>query len=90
MNQTEPSAPPSPERSEPRVLDDEPCTDLPRYLAAHGMQALDVARRVEPEALVDVVERSGLRGRGGAGSPPAPSGGPSSPTGPTTSPPPWW
>lgn len=69
MNQIEPAAPPSPERSEPRVLDDEPCTDLPRYLAAHGMQALDVARRVEPEALVDVVERSGLRGRGGAGFP---------------------
>ena len=52
-----------------RVLYPHPIADLDEYLARGGGQGLEAARKVEPEALIDVVEASGLRGRGGAGFP---------------------
>jgi len=39
------------------------------YLAADGYRALQEALKMPPEAVVDVVKRSKLRGRGGAGFP---------------------
>jgi NADH-quinone oxidoreductase subunit F len=39
------------------------------YLDAGGYRALEKALRASPEAVLDVVEASGLRGRGGAGFP---------------------
>ncbi|HEX6569067.1 MAG TPA: hypothetical protein VF015_07875 [Acidimicrobiales bacterium] len=52
-----------------RVLPARPVADLDAYVGAGGGRALDAARQVEPEALIEVVEASGLRGRGGAGFP---------------------
>jgi NADH-quinone oxidoreductase subunit F len=43
--------------------------DLPAYERAGGGHGLDVARKLDPPAIVDEVEASGLRGRGGAGFP---------------------
>ena len=54
-----------------RVLDIEPCADLEAYQTMGGGEALDAARLVEPDAVVDALRRSGLRGRGGAGFPTA-------------------
>ncbi len=42
---------------------------LDAYRAGGGYRALDKALKMEPEAIVDVVKDSGLRGRGGAGFP---------------------
>ena len=43
-------------------------TDLDDYRRGGGFQALDTAlRRMTPEAVIDEIRRSGLRGRGGAG-----------------------
>ncbi|HVY60299.1 MAG TPA: hypothetical protein VHF22_01545 [Planctomycetota bacterium] len=39
------------------------------YLAAEGGSAVEKARAAAPEAVVDELKRSGLRGRGGAGFP---------------------
>ena len=50
-----------------RVLSPHPITSLDEYLARGGGVGLDNARQVEPDALIDEVEASGLRGRGGAG-----------------------
>jgi NADH-quinone oxidoreductase subunit F len=43
--------------------------DLDEYLARGGFEALGRALDTDPEAIVDTIERSGLRGRGGAGFP---------------------
>jgi NADH:ubiquinone oxidoreductase subunit F (NADH-binding) len=52
---------------EPRILDPEPVESLAAYLEAGGGRGLDVARRLGPIGIIDHVEASGLRGRGGAG-----------------------
>jgi len=52
-----------------RVLFPHPIADLDEYLARGGGKGLDVARKVEPIALIEELEASGLRGRGGAGFP---------------------
>ncbi len=52
-----------------RVLDADVVPDLAAYEAGGGGEALRAARASEPVALIEVVEASGLRGRGGAGFP---------------------
>lgn len=52
-----------------RVLALEPVRRLADYVAAGGGRGLDVARRVDPDAIIDEIETSGLGGRGGAGFP---------------------
>ena len=53
-----------------RVLDAEPVASLSDYLErAGGGRALEAARRLGPAAIIDEVDASGLRGRGGAGFP---------------------
>ena len=52
-----------------RVLPPEPVTSLEDYVRRRGGGGLTVAREVDPEALIDEIETSGLRGRGGAGFP---------------------
>jgi len=52
-----------------RVLDQRPCAELATYLDAGGGAGLQAARRLGPEAIIDEVTASGLRGRGGAGFP---------------------
>ena len=52
-----------------RVLPAEPYRDLAAYEAAGGGAAITAAREVEPIAIVEELEASGLRGRGGAGFP---------------------
>jgi NADH-quinone oxidoreductase subunit F len=53
----------------PRVLPPRPLTSLEEYQAAGGGRGLDVARKLGPAAVIDEVEASGLRGRGGGGFP---------------------
>lgn len=43
--------------------------DLAAYARTGGWQGLGAARAMEPQAIVDAVKQSGLRGRGGAGFP---------------------
>jgi NADH-quinone oxidoreductase subunit F len=52
-----------------RILPARPVRSLDDHLAAGGGRALDAARRVEPATLIDEVDASGLRGRGGGGFP---------------------
>ena len=52
-----------------RLLPDAPVTTIDAYLAAGGGRGLLAALDREPAAAVAEVERSGLRGRGGAGFP---------------------
>jgi formate dehydrogenase iron-sulfur subunit len=43
--------------------------DLDDFLAHRGMQAFDKAVEIGPQAVIDAIKTSGLRGRGGAGFP---------------------
>jgi NADH-quinone oxidoreductase subunit F len=52
-----------------RILPPEPLVDLDAYRATGGGEAIQVARKVEPEAVIIEIEEAGLRGRGGAGFP---------------------
>ncbi len=52
-----------------RILDAAPVETLGDYVAAGGGNALGLARKSEPEGVIGAIERSGLRGRGGAGFP---------------------
>ena len=53
-----------------RVLTaDEPVSSVDAYLDAGGGRGLAAARELTPDDVIDVVRRSGLRGRGGAGFP---------------------
>lgn len=52
-----------------RTLDREPCRSLGDYVSSGGGRAIDAARRVAPATLIDEVDASGLRGRGGGGFP---------------------
>jgi NADH-quinone oxidoreductase subunit F len=52
-----------------RVLPPEPVRSLDEHLRRRGGRGLEIAGEVEPEALIDEIQASGLRGRGGAGFP---------------------
>ncbi len=52
---------------EPRILDPAPVATLADYVDSGGGRGLDAARKLGPLAIIDHVEASGLRGRGGAG-----------------------
>lgn len=52
-----------------RVLDLDPVRSLPEYLERGGGQGLRLARAESPVQAIEVIEASGLRGRGGAGFP---------------------
>jgi NADH:ubiquinone oxidoreductase subunit F (NADH-binding) len=52
-----------------RVLPPEPVASLDEHVRRRGGRGLQNARAVEPEAVIDELEASGLRGRGGAGFP---------------------
>jgi NADH-quinone oxidoreductase subunit F len=55
--------------SSSRVLDSEPVPDLPAYVAGGGGEGLATARRLSPSEIIEEIEASGLRGRGGGGFP---------------------
>lgn len=55
--------------SRPRVLPEQPVRRLADHLDAGGGRGLAAARKLGPAAVIDEVEASGLRGRGGAGFP---------------------
>ncbi len=52
-----------------RTLAPEPVASLQEYRDGGGGRALDIAQRMGGERLIDVVDESGLRARGGAGIP---------------------
>jgi NADH:ubiquinone oxidoreductase subunit F (NADH-binding) len=52
-----------------RTLSPVPVTSLQQYVDSGGLHGLAAARAVEPEAVIAVIEESGLRARGGAGKP---------------------
>jgi NADH:ubiquinone oxidoreductase subunit F (NADH-binding) len=52
-----------------RILPEQPVPSLEAYLAAGGGEGLENARQLRPSEVIEVVEASGLRGRGGAGFP---------------------
>ncbi len=54
---------------ESRVLDPQPVTSLDDYVRQGGGRGLEAARRLGPTGIVEDLEASGLRGRGGAGFP---------------------
>ncbi|HVM41195.1 MAG TPA: NADH-ubiquinone oxidoreductase-F iron-sulfur binding region domain-containing protein [Acidimicrobiia bacterium] len=51
------------------VLPAEPIRSLDAYRASGGGEALDAASRLGPDGVIEELEASGLRGRGGAGFP---------------------
>ncbi len=51
------------------LLDGAPVTSLAEHRAHGGGQALEAARQLEPEVLIEEITASGLRGRGGGGFP---------------------
>ena len=53
----------------PFLLEEEPVVSLDAYLERGGGQGLARARQLGPEATIEEISRSGLRGRGGAGFP---------------------
>ena len=52
-----------------RVLDPEPVRSFEAYCDSGGGRGLEAARKLGPEATIQEIEASGLRGRGGAGFP---------------------
>ena len=54
---------------EHRLLPGLPYGSYPAYLSAVGASAVSQARCLRPEAVLESIQRSGLRGRGGAGFP---------------------
>jgi NADH-quinone oxidoreductase subunit F len=50
-----------------RVLPETPVESLEQYEATGGGEAFALAARSAPDAVIDVIESAGLRGRGGAG-----------------------
>ncbi|TAN24490.1 MAG: NADH oxidoreductase (quinone) subunit F [Acidobacteria bacterium] len=52
-----------------RRFDQADAYTLQGYLASDGFKALDKAFAMQPEAIIEEVKKSGLRGRGGAGFP---------------------
>jgi NADH:ubiquinone oxidoreductase subunit F (NADH-binding) len=52
-----------------RVLDPDPIVGLAAYVERGGGEGLTAARRLGPTAIIDDVDASGLRGRGGGGFP---------------------
>jgi NADH:ubiquinone oxidoreductase subunit F (NADH-binding) len=53
----------------PFLLPDSPVTSLDQYLDLGGGEGLARARHIGPDAVIDEISRSGLRGRGGGGFP---------------------
>ena len=51
------------------VLDADAVDNLGEYEQRGGGRALEAARDLDPSAVIEVLEASGLRGRGGAGFP---------------------
>jgi NADH-quinone oxidoreductase subunit F len=56
-------------RDTDRLLPSTPVPDLAAHLEAGGGRGLDAALALDPEAVIDVIDAAGLRGRGGAGFP---------------------
>ncbi|MGI8792915.1 MAG: NADH-ubiquinone oxidoreductase-F iron-sulfur binding region domain-containing protein [Acidimicrobiales bacterium] len=54
---------------QPRVLPLDPIANLANYRRTGGGNGLEAAREVDAQVVIDEVEASGLRGRGGAGFP---------------------
>jgi NADH-quinone oxidoreductase subunit F len=52
-----------------RVLFPTPISSLDEYLKAHGGSGLEAAKGLDAEEIIEIIEASGLRGRGGAGFP---------------------
>ena len=52
-----------------RVLPPAPITTYDHYLTARGGRGWEAARQLSPDALIERITESGLRGRGGAGFP---------------------
>ena len=51
------------------TLPEVPLTSLDDYVSAGGLSGLEAARSADPDTTITWIERSGLRGRGGAGFP---------------------
>jgi NADH:ubiquinone oxidoreductase subunit F (NADH-binding) len=67
----EPPPGPPPPAALPRLLPPRALSSLDDHLAHYGPLPLQAGRRARPAALIDLVDRAGLTGRGGAGFPAA-------------------